>query len=159
MKPKPIKKLYYSISEVSKLTSLKPYVLRYWETEFSELRPAKNRAGNRIYRLNDIKLIFFIKKLLYQEKFTIEGARQKIKATLKENPIQMAIPFNDYTKEEMIADIRRDLQEILDILNDEHEKNNNNEETETDAKESEEEEQDDQQKIDSTIIENKNFGA
>ncbi|MBD3290125.1 MerR family transcriptional regulator [candidate division KSB1 bacterium] len=118
MKPKPIKKLYYSISEVSKLTSLKAYVLRYWETEFSELRPAKNRAGNRIYRLNDIKLIFYIKKLLYEEKFTIEGARQKLKSVLKEKPIQMAIPFNDFTKEEMIADIRRDLQEILDILND-----------------------------------------
>ena len=62
MKPKQIKKLYYSISEVSKLTSLKQYVLRYWETEFSELRPSKNRAGNRIYRLSDIKLLFLIKK-------------------------------------------------------------------------------------------------
>ena len=161
MKPKPIKKLYYSISEVSKLTSLKPYVLRYWETEFSELRPAKNRAGNRIYRLNDIKLIFFIKKLLYQEKFTIEGARQKIKATLKENPIQMAIPFNDYTKEEMIADIRRDLQEILDILNDDHEQTKQDKETEADTKESEEDEQEqnERNKTDNTVIENKNFGA
>ncbi len=163
MKPKPIKKLYYSISEVSKLTSLKPYVLRYWETEFSELRPAKNRAGNRIYRLNDIKLIFFIKKLLYEEKFTIEGARQKIKSTIKENPTQMAIPFNDYTKEEMIADIRRDLQEILDILNDNSEQTNDNNEPETGVRESENEKrernQDQHYKVNNTVTEKKFFGA
>ena len=116
MKPKPIKKLYYSISEVSKLTSLKQYVLRYWETEFPELRPAKNRAGNRIYRLNDIKLIFLIKKLLYEEKYTIEGARQKLKAMHKDNPIQMSIPFYQYTKEEIISELKKDLLDILKIL-------------------------------------------
>jgi len=123
MKPKPIKKLYYSISEVSKLTSLKQYVLRYWETEFGELRPAKNRAGNRIYRLSDIKLIFFIKKLLYDEKFTIEGARQRLKQTFGEKPIQMMIPFNEYSKDEFIHELQKDLLEILDLLN-----NNSNEE-------------------------------
>lgn len=74
-----IKKLYYSIGEVSKITDLKQYVLRYWESEFPQLSPAKNRAGNRIYRDKDIELILFIKSLLYDRKYTIEGARQKLK--------------------------------------------------------------------------------
>ena len=75
-----IKKLYYSIGEVSDLTALKPYVLRYWETEFSVLKPTKNRAGNRIYKDKDIKIIFHIKYLLYDQKYTIEGARNQLKA-------------------------------------------------------------------------------
>ena len=75
-----IKKLYYSIGEVADLTTLKPYVLRYWETEFSVLKPTKNRAGNRIYKDKDIKIIFHIKYLLYDQKYTIEGARNQLKA-------------------------------------------------------------------------------
>ncbi len=74
-----IKKLYYSIGEVSGATDLKQYVLRYWESEFPQLSPAKNRAGNRTYREKDIELVNFIKTLLYEKKYTIEGARQKLK--------------------------------------------------------------------------------
>ncbi len=74
-----MKKLYYSISEVSKITDLEQYVLRYWETEFDNLRPAKNLAGNRIYTNKDIKLILYIKKLLRDEKYTIEGAKKLLK--------------------------------------------------------------------------------
>jgi DNA-binding transcriptional MerR regulator len=80
MKQLGIKKLYYSISEVSKITDLEQYVLRYWESEFEQLKPAKNRAGNRIYTNRDIKLILHIKKLLREERYTIEGAKQVIKA-------------------------------------------------------------------------------
>src|SRR5512141_2818051 len=76
MKPLGIKKLYYSISEVSKITDLEQYVLRYWESEFEQLKPAKNRAGNRIYTNKDIKLILYIKKLLREQRYTIEGAKQ-----------------------------------------------------------------------------------
>ncbi|MBI1804707.1 MAG: MerR family transcriptional regulator [Ignavibacteria bacterium] len=76
MKQQGIKKLYYSISEVSKITDLEQYVLRYWETEFELLNPSKNRAGNRIYTNRDIKLILYIKKLLRNERYTIEGAKQ-----------------------------------------------------------------------------------
>jgi DNA-binding transcriptional MerR regulator len=79
MKDFSIKKLYYSISEVSKITNLEQYVLRYWESEFDELKPAKNRAGNRIYTNKDIQLILFIKKLLRDERYTIEGAKQVLK--------------------------------------------------------------------------------
>lgn len=74
-----MKKLYYSISEVSRITELEQYVLRYWETEFEHLRPAKNLSGNRIYTNRDIKLILYIKKLLREEKYTIEGAKKLIR--------------------------------------------------------------------------------
>ena len=79
MEARDIKKLYYSISEVSEITELKQYVLRYWETEFSKLKPSKNRAGNRIYRSHDIDLLLEIKSLLYDRKFTIKGAQQYLK--------------------------------------------------------------------------------
>ncbi|MBU0560924.1 MAG: MerR family transcriptional regulator [Bacteroidetes bacterium] len=75
MKDFGVKKLYYSISEVSKLTGLEQYILRYWESEFDQLKPSKNRAGNRIYTNKDISIILKIKKLLRDEKYTIEGAR------------------------------------------------------------------------------------
>lgn len=71
-----LKKLYYSISEVSKLTGVEQYILRYWETEFNQLKPSKNRAGNRIFTNKDINLILQIKKLLREEKYTIEGAKK-----------------------------------------------------------------------------------
>lgn len=74
-----MKKLYYSISEVSRITDLEQYVLRYWETEFEQLNPAKNSSGNRIYTNKDIKLILLIKKLLKEEKYTIEGAKKILK--------------------------------------------------------------------------------
>ena len=74
-----MKKLYYSISEVSRITDLEQYVLRYWETEFEQLKPAKNSSGNRIYTNKDIKLILLIKKLLKEEKYTIEGAKKILK--------------------------------------------------------------------------------
>lgn len=85
MKSTGIKKLYYSISEVSKITDLEQYVLRYWESEFTELKPAKNRAGNRIYTNRDIKLILYIKKLLRDERYTIEGAKQVLQNYIPES--------------------------------------------------------------------------
>ena len=115
MRNKSIKKLYYSIGEVSKITGLKQYVLRFWETEFPDLKPAKNRAGNRIYRLSDIKLVFLIKKLLYEDKYTIEGARQKMKLLDQMKSPQMAMPFQE-NKEDLIRSLKKDLQEILEIL-------------------------------------------
>jgi len=76
---KEVKKLYYSIGEVSDMTKLKQYVLRYWETEFIQLKPAKNSAGNRNYRKSDIDLILEIKDLLYARHYTIKGAKQYLK--------------------------------------------------------------------------------
>ncbi|MEK9500134.1 MerR family transcriptional regulator [Gaopeijia maritima] len=72
------KKAYYSIGEVCDITGLKPHVLRYWESQFEVLSPNKNRAGNRVYRPKDIEVVLLVKNLLYEEKYTIEGARQRL---------------------------------------------------------------------------------
>ena len=69
---------FYSIGEVCSLTDLKPHVLRYWESQFRFLNPAKNRSGNRVYKTREVELIMLVKQLLYTEKFTIDGARQRI---------------------------------------------------------------------------------
>ena len=111
-----IKKLYYSISEVSALSKLKPYVLRYWETEFKELAPPKNRAGNRTYRQKDIDTILTIKDLLYNKKFTIDGARNILKGK--------DIPATHYQKNQVSAEkrkvivskIKTELNNILKII-------------------------------------------
>jgi DNA-binding transcriptional MerR regulator len=78
MKHDRIRKLYYSISEVATLTDLEPHVLRYWESEFEQLQPKKNRAGNRVYTERDIEAVKRLKHLLREEKYTLEGARQAL---------------------------------------------------------------------------------
>ena len=119
--PKQIKKLYYSIGEVSKMTELKAYVLRYWETEFKQLKPPKNRAGNRTYRQTDIDLILCIKDLLYTKKFTIEGARYQLsmeKDGKKEDVfapvegVQQTLP----ARKETLLKIKQELETLLEIL-------------------------------------------
>ena len=82
------KKAYYSIGEVCDLTGLKPHVLRYWETQFPPLSPSKNRSGNRVYQRKEIKLIMLVKKLLYQEKYTVEGARAKLEQLRRSGRMQ-----------------------------------------------------------------------
>ena len=116
MEAKDIKKLYYSISEVSDITELKQYVLRYWETEFSQLKPSKNQAGNRIYRSHDIDVILDIKSLLYDRKFTIKGAQQHLKQPLDKT--QQIIPSNKIVKLSNSLDIKtlKDLKHGLDDL-------------------------------------------
>lgn len=80
MQPLPIPdKVFFKIGEVSRITELKPYVLRYWETEFPFIRPTKTKTNQRVYERCDIETILLIKKLLYEEKFTIEGARSRLK--------------------------------------------------------------------------------
>ncbi len=111
-----IKKLYYSISEVSRLTSLKPYVIRHWEDEFPELRPAKNRAGNRIYRLHHIKLIFLLKKLLFVDKFTFEGARRQLKLLTKGRENKLQLSLDELLKEDVLIEMEKDLRMLLELL-------------------------------------------
>ena len=94
---KEVKKLYYSIGEVSEITKLKQYVLRYWETEFVQLKPAKNSAGNRNYRKSDIDLILEIKDLLYKRHYTIKGAKQYLKDKTSK-PIKKTGEANDQIK-------------------------------------------------------------
>lgn len=119
-------KMYYSISEVSDMTGVKPHVLRYWESEFPTLRPRKNRAGNRNYRPKDIQAILVIRDLLYKEKFTITGARKKL-AEVYGNPQplidQMQIPFSDPHARQILLTIKNDLLKLKEMLfdNDEEE--------------------------------------
>lgn len=109
-------KLYYSISEVCSLTGLKPHVLRYWETAFPMLKPSKNQSGNRIYKQEDIGLIKLISRLLYQERYTIDGARQKIEETNNQDK-QMKLQLADTTvSARMIDSIKAEITEIIAIL-------------------------------------------
>lgn len=110
-------KMYYTISEVCALTNLKAHVLRYWEDEFSTLAPPKNRAGNRAYRVKDIKSILTIKRLLYEEGYTIAGARKKLRQ-IRRNPSssQMEMNFDGARLREVLNAIRKDLQELLLLL-------------------------------------------
>ena len=118
MKHTGIKKLYYSISEVSKITGLEQYVLRYWETEFPELKPAKNRAGNRIYTNKDIKLIMHIRQLLRDEKYTIEGAKQVMKEFEPEpdNGEQLELLNVPPKKKVQDDEIRKDLIDVKEFM-------------------------------------------
>lgn len=86
-------KLYYSIAEVAQMAGVKAHVLRYWETEFPSLRPKKNRAGNRTYRERDVKIVLLIKRLLYDEGFTIRGALKRLRERKNEEIEQIEIPF------------------------------------------------------------------
>ncbi|VAX22967.1 Transcriptional regulator PA2737, MerR family [hydrothermal vent metagenome] len=119
MKDFGLKKLYYSISEVSKLTGLEQYILRYWETEFEQLNPSKNRAGNRIYTNKNIKLILTIKKLLRDQKYTIEGAK-KILAEKNDHKQTAAKtikpPETKQTGKSNSSSLKDDLVEIRNFL-------------------------------------------
>jgi DNA-binding transcriptional MerR regulator len=109
-----VEKLYYSISEVARITRLEAYVLRFWEKEFPMLKPRKNRGGNRIYQKSDIELINRIKHLLYKENYTIEGARtqlRKIKPTVEKKDMQAAA-----RKKTLIGMIRKDIEDILKLF-------------------------------------------
>ena len=113
-----VKKAYYSIREVCVMTGLEPHVLRYWESEFSQLRPKKNRSGNRAYREKDINIINYIKFLLYDEKFTIPGAKKKLAETKEFSPEQIKSEpeSKPAAQVDSIESIRSELSEILHIL-------------------------------------------
>lgn len=105
-----IKKLYYSISEVSEMTGLDAHVLRYWETEFEELKPKKNRAGRRVYTIDDIAKVRRVQKLLRDDKYTIEGARQVLANDI------LRSEDNTGQDREMLLELREFLREVLQRL-------------------------------------------
>jgi DNA-binding transcriptional MerR regulator len=112
-------RLYRSISEVSDLVGVKPHVLRYWETQFSMLRPKKNRAGNRMYRPEEIKVLLRIKDLLYNRRFTIAGARRRLLDERKEGP-QVELGFDHADQKFVLGEVRAELKRLLSRLR-EHE--------------------------------------
>ena len=107
-------KLYYSISEVAKITGLKEYVLRYWEKEFEQLKPRKNRGGNRIYTQKDIEVVNKINHLRKKEKLTIEGTRTKL--TMKKQKEEKASIQSTAKAKTLIGQIRTDIKKMLEDL-------------------------------------------
>lgn len=107
---------YRSISEVSELVGVKAHVLRYWETQFSMLRPRKNRAGNRMYRPEEVRLLLRIKELLYQRRFTIAGARRRLLDERKEGAPQVELGFAEVDQKMILQEVRQELKRLLDRL-------------------------------------------
>ncbi|MFO7838333.1 MAG: MerR family transcriptional regulator [Desulfosalsimonadaceae bacterium] len=102
-------KLYFRIGEVTEITELAAYVLRFWESEFPEIRPRRTESGQRLYRKSDVKTILLIKHLLYDKKFTIQGARQHLHRQRKKK--------QGPHSEELIAELKTELRRIRDLLN------------------------------------------
>ncbi len=125
-------KIYFRIGEVSELAKLPTYVLRFWETEFSQLKPTKSSTGQRMYRRKDVEYVMQIRKLLYEDGFTIAGAREKLREELKlsrlpaqtrEEPLhepQAALPFlapeTGVQGKQELRRLRQQLREVLDLL-------------------------------------------
>ncbi|HEX5964060.1 MAG TPA: MerR family transcriptional regulator [Gemmatimonadales bacterium] len=105
---------FYSIGEVCSLTDLKPHVLRYWESQFRFLNPAKNRSGNRVYKAREVELIMLVKHLLYTEKFTIDGARQRVDQFRRTG--ELKVSARRAFEAEMAQEIRTTVEEVLGIL-------------------------------------------
>jgi DNA-binding transcriptional MerR regulator len=105
---------FFSIGEVCALTDLKPHVLRYWESQFRFLNPAKNRSGNRVYKSREVELIMLVKHLLYGEKYTIEGARQKNEQYRRTGELRGAARRAMGT--ETVRELRQEVDDILRIL-------------------------------------------
>ncbi|MFN9454340.1 MAG: MerR family transcriptional regulator [Gemmatimonadota bacterium] len=105
---------YFAIGDVCELTGLKPHVLRYWESQFRFLHPAKNRSGNRVYQRKDVELIQLVKHLLYVEKYTIDGARAQVEGRRRDGTLRRA------ARAALDADVARDLEgelgAVLDLL-------------------------------------------
>lgn len=125
-------KLYFKIGEVAKLVGVKPYVLRYWETEFPMIRPGKTRSKHRLYRRRDVEALLEIKRLLHNERYTIEGAKRRLKSFGRpaapaaaapppppppaESRPQLALPLGERTYRNALMRVRQELQELYEVL-------------------------------------------
>ena len=111
--PEPVQE-FFSIGEVCELTGLKAHVLRYWESQFRFLSPAKNRSGNRVYQRKEIELILLVKHLLYSEKYTIDGARQKLNEHRKAGELKHV--SRAALGLETLAALEQELRDLLKLL-------------------------------------------
>lgn len=128
MDPKIPDKLYFKIGEVADIAGVKPHVLRYWESEFAAIRPSKSRSKQRLYRRQDIELILRLKDLLYNQGFTISGARKQLRrkpaaaeARPEEKPAQatagqMALPLGASLNRPLLKEIKQDIRRLKDSL-------------------------------------------
>ena len=113
-------KLYFKIGEVAKLVGVKPYVLRYWETEFPMIRPGKTGTKHRLYRRRDVETLLEIKRLLHQERYTIEGAKKWLKSSGRkasaEKRDQMTLPLGERTYRQALARVKKELEQLQKML-------------------------------------------
>lgn len=112
-------KLYFKIGEVSKITRVKPHVLRYWEGEFKIINPVKSRGNQRVYKKKDVELVLFIKKLINEDRHTLDGVKKRLKEFKRESKPQLDLPFSDASAKkyrEALKDIRKDLFSIKEGL-------------------------------------------
>jgi DNA-binding transcriptional MerR regulator len=129
-KPELPDRLYFKIGEVAKIVGVKPYVLRYWETEFSMIRPGKTRSRHRLYRRRDVETLLEIKRLLHTERYTIEGAKRHLKtlgkspgvgpapaaAPPKEHREQMSLPLGERTYRDALLRLKQDVERLYKLL-------------------------------------------
>jgi len=110
-------KLYFKIGEVSEITGIQPYVLRYWESEFKTIKPSRTKSKQRIYRKNDVEIILEIKRMLYEEKLTIAGARKKLQELKSKRKNQLQFDFDGKKDHRnILKEIKRELKAIRKML-------------------------------------------
>ena len=112
-KPEPVQE-FFSIGDVCSMTDLKPHVLRYWESQFRFLSPAKNRSGNRVYQRREVEMVLLVKQLLYEEKYTIDGARQKLDVWRKSGELKSAARKG--LDVDTVLRLEREIKDLLTIL-------------------------------------------
>jgi DNA-binding transcriptional MerR regulator len=108
-------KFYFKIGEVSSLLGVKPYVVRFWETEF-DLAPAKNRSRHRVYKKHEVQTLLEIRRLLYDERFTIEGAQKKLKERMKDKSKQLGLNLEEKKQRAVLQKVKKDLEKIREML-------------------------------------------
>ncbi|HEY7221134.1 MAG TPA: MerR family transcriptional regulator [Candidatus Binatia bacterium] len=116
MPPRLPEKIYFKIGEVSEIVGVEPYVLRYWETEFDLLKPSKAPSKHRLYKKRDVELLLEIKRLLYADGFTIEGARKKLKEARKEEKDQLKLPLSEQKYRNALVKLKKDLESLRRLL-------------------------------------------
>jgi len=110
-------KLYFKIGEVCRITGVEPYILRYWESEFKLVKPYRTKSNQRLYRKKDVESILKIKKMLYEDKFTIAGAKLKLKdPNIQEKEKQLPLGFVPHKYREVLKEIKEEIQQIRDSL-------------------------------------------
>jgi len=116
MTPTLPEKIYFKIGEVSQIVGVEPYVLRYWETEFDLLKPSKAPSKHRLYKKRDVELLLDIKRLLYTEGFTIEGARKKLREVKKEEKDQLKLPLAEQKYKSALIKVKKDLEALRKLV-------------------------------------------
>ena len=109
-------KIYFKIGEVSGIVGVEPYVLRYWETEFDVIKPSKAPSRHRLYKKRDVELLLEIKRLLYSEGFTIEGARKKLRETKKDEKNQLKLPLSEQKFKSALAKLKKELESLRRLV-------------------------------------------